>query len=126
MCKIYTAWEAMIAAAPKMDSKLEPWRYDLVNTGREVLDRWLTRKSPPPQQSIIDTLIYMLAIDRSVLPNACCLIEKRGADIDRRVATYLSDWSMSLSVGGCRADASRLAEIQHVPQQQHSPDRHNG
>jgi hypothetical protein len=36
MCMIFGAWEAMILAGPAMQSTLEPWRYDLVNTGREV------------------------------------------------------------------------------------------
>ena len=37
MCAIYDAWTHFLAAAPRMNSSLEPWNYDLVNTGREVL-----------------------------------------------------------------------------------------
>lgn len=37
LCKTYHAWGSLIDAADKVDSELEPFRYDLVDTGREVL-----------------------------------------------------------------------------------------
>ena len=37
MCTIWDAWGHFIAAASRMDSELEPWTYDLINCGREVL-----------------------------------------------------------------------------------------
>eukprot|EP01047_Picozoa_sp_COSAG01_P003264 COSAG01_NODE_95_length_26957_cov_48.328617_11_plen_115_part_00 len=39
MCAIYNAWTHFLSAAPRMVASLEPWNYDLVNTGREVLYR---------------------------------------------------------------------------------------
>ena len=38
LCMIYTAWDALIKAGSKVRSPMaEPFRYDLVNTGREIL-----------------------------------------------------------------------------------------
>jgi alpha-N-acetylglucosaminidase len=37
MCSVWTAWGAFLRAGPRMDASLEPWTYDLVNIGREVL-----------------------------------------------------------------------------------------
>ena len=36
MCEVYTAWSKLIEAATEIETA-EPFRYDLVNTGREVL-----------------------------------------------------------------------------------------
>ena len=36
VCKVYRAWAQLIAAAASIEIA-EPFRYDLVNTGREVL-----------------------------------------------------------------------------------------
>lgn len=38
LCMIYTAWDALIKTGPKVATPMtEPFRYDLVNTGREIL-----------------------------------------------------------------------------------------
>jgi hypothetical protein len=41
LCKTYAAWKALarVAASGAVDTTLEPFRYDLVNTGREILAR---------------------------------------------------------------------------------------
>jgi hypothetical protein len=69
MCKIFEAWEAMIAAAPRITPDhvddhvaadvggdgLEPWRYDLVNTGREVLNQLMLPTSQKFNMSLNDS-----------------------------------------------------------------------
>eukprot|EP01065_Artemidia_motanka_P029639 TRINITY_DN35724_c0_g1_i1.p1 TRINITY_DN35724_c0_g1~~TRINITY_DN35724_c0_g1_i1.p1 ORF type:complete len:846 (+),score=277.66 TRINITY_DN35724_c0_g1_i1:58-2595(+) len=52
MCKVYRAWEELIAAASAVDAAKEPFRYDLVNTGREVL----AQLSTPASQNFSDAL----------------------------------------------------------------------
>lgn len=42
LCTIYNAWGKMIDAASAVDPKLETFRYDLVNTGRELLAQLAT------------------------------------------------------------------------------------
>jgi alpha-N-acetylglucosaminidase len=37
MCSVWSAWGYLLAGASSVDSKLETFRYDLVNLGREVL-----------------------------------------------------------------------------------------
>lgn len=37
LCSTFTAWGHMLAVAEVVDASLEPFRYDLVNLGREVL-----------------------------------------------------------------------------------------
>ena len=39
MCGIWRAWGGLIAAAPRAMKAGEPFLYDLVNTGREVLNQ---------------------------------------------------------------------------------------
>jgi len=39
MCTVWRAWGSLIKAGPKMGAAGEPWTYDLVNTGREVLSQ---------------------------------------------------------------------------------------
>ena len=39
LCETFAAWRALIAAAAAVDTTREPFRYDLVNTGREILAR---------------------------------------------------------------------------------------
>ena len=40
LCMVYTAWDGLIKAGSKVASPMaEPFRYDLVNTGREVLSQ---------------------------------------------------------------------------------------
>ena len=45
LCQTYTAWKALRAAAAAVDTSLEPFRYDLVNLGRELLARLSTPMS---------------------------------------------------------------------------------
>lgn len=37
LCSTFTAWGHMLSAAKAVDTSIEPFRYDLVNLGREVL-----------------------------------------------------------------------------------------
>ena len=37
LCTVYNAWVEMIAASDAVPNTNEPFRYDLVNTGREIL-----------------------------------------------------------------------------------------
>ena len=37
LCTVYNAWVEMIAASDAVSNTNEPFRYDLVNTGREIL-----------------------------------------------------------------------------------------
>lgn len=45
LCSTYSAWLALAAAAEAVDTTREPFRYDLVNTGREILARLSTPMS---------------------------------------------------------------------------------
>lgn len=45
LCDTFNAWQLMVAAAPHVDADLEPFRYDLVNLGREVLAQLSTPMS---------------------------------------------------------------------------------
>ena len=42
LCKIFQAWGLFIEGAPQVDPALEPFRYDLVNLGRELLAQLAT------------------------------------------------------------------------------------
>jgi len=42
LCKTFDAWSKLVAAAPKVTAVHEPFRYDLVNLGRDVLARLST------------------------------------------------------------------------------------
>merc|ERR1712157_94585 len=37
LCQVFRAWELLVGAAQEVASDSEPFRYDLVNLGREVL-----------------------------------------------------------------------------------------
>jgi len=52
MCKTFNAWSALTAAAQKVRADHEPFRYDLVNAGRDVL----ARLSTPLSQNFTDAV----------------------------------------------------------------------
>jgi alpha-N-acetylglucosaminidase len=45
LCQTFKAWEALTSASDAVDTTREPFRYDLVNTGREILARLSTPMS---------------------------------------------------------------------------------
>lgn len=53
MCKTFDAWSALVTAALQVDAHLEPFRYDLVDTGRDVL----ARLSTPLSQNFTDAAL---------------------------------------------------------------------
>ena len=98
MCKIYRGWEALIAAGPQMDAKLEPWNYDLVNTGREVLNQLMLPASQVFNMSLNDTE----ALSATTASYVDLLL-----DLDELVAT-----DTAFSVGGWIEQAKKLAKEQ--------------
>lgn len=115
MCKIFEAWEAMIAAAPRITPDhvaadvggdvtadvtdgLEPWRYDLVNTGREVLNQLMLPTSQKFNMSLNDS---------EALATTSTAYVDLLLDLDELVAT-----DSAFQVGGWIAQAKKLAKAQ--------------
>ena len=84
LCRTYTAWGALLAAATyAVGPGVEPYRYDLVNLGREVL----AQLSTPVSMNFSDALKAKAPLDADLLKATGGLYTDLLADIDALVAT---------------------------------------
>jgi alpha-N-acetylglucosaminidase len=82
LCLVWQAWGQLLAAAPAVDPSLETFRYDLVNTGRELL----AQLSTPVSQNFSDA-IKAPTLDPARVTQTGQLYIDLLADIDQLVAT---------------------------------------
>lgn len=82
LCTTFRAWEALTRAAPSVDVSIEPFRYDLVNLGREVL----AQLSTPVSQNYSDAF-EAATLDAAKLRATGGAYIDLLADVDALVAT---------------------------------------
>ena len=82
LCSIYKAWGLMIKGAPQVDPKLETFRYDLVNLGREVL----AQVSCPVSKNFSNA-IAAESLDAATVKSTGDLYQQVLGDVDALVKT---------------------------------------
>ena len=83
LCLTYTAWKALRRAADAVDTSREPFRYDLVNTGRELL----ARLSSPMSQNFTEAAFARGALDGARIAATGALYTGLLTDLDALLAT---------------------------------------
>eukprot|EP01062_Namystynia_karyoxenos_P074682 TRINITY_DN7162_c0_g1_i1.p1 TRINITY_DN7162_c0_g1~~TRINITY_DN7162_c0_g1_i1.p1 ORF type:complete len:853 (+),score=247.35 TRINITY_DN7162_c0_g1_i1:791-3349(+) len=114
MCQVFKSWEQFIAAAAEVDATHEPFRYDLVNTGREVLAQLATPASQNFSKAAFSSSIDAAVVNRTGLRYIEIL-----NDLDTLVGTdsafLLGPWlAMARKLGenasDCVADAAPVVQ----------------
>jgi alpha-N-acetylglucosaminidase len=83
LCETFNAWGALISAATAVDTTREPFRYDLVNLGREIL----ARLSTPMSQNFTNAAFAKGTLDAAQIAAAGDAYVSLLLDLDALVAT---------------------------------------
>lgn len=83
LCLVWQAWGQLLAAAPAVDPTLETFRYDLVNTGRELL----AQLSTPMSQNFSDAIKAAAPLDAARITQTGQDYVNLLLDVDQLVAT---------------------------------------
>jgi hypothetical protein len=102
LCSTFAAWRALLEAASDVNATLEPYRYDLVNLGREVL----AQISAPMSQNFSDALSAQ-RLDSATLTKTGSVYISLLSDVDALVGTdtafLLGPWIAAARYWGVNA-----------------------
>jgi hypothetical protein len=116
LCLVWQAWGQLLAAAPAVDPSLETFRYDLVNTGRELL----AQLSTPASQNFSDAIHAAAPLDPARITQSGQFYIDLLADVDQLVATE-SAFLLGPFIAAARAWAGNASDC-FVDDAQHPID----